>query len=160
MCIHRYKLVHDVWMRWFFLHSFAFCREESLCQYTKCQQTRRDAPKLPKLRLAVLFPSAIFHPWRQSWYFHKSKALHTKGRLGHCCKSLLLRYVIQCCFFSSLIGHDHQLVWCGQNATHLFQKNKNCEDFFLEGLDAFLWICTSKNFSLYSIICRKPAILY
>ena len=113
MCVRRYKLVHDAWMRWFStvsLPSFGFCREESLCQYTKCQQTCRDASKLSKSTLAVLFPSVIFHPRWQSWYFRKSKALHTKGRLGHCFTSLLLLFVIQCRFFGSLMGRGHQLV--------------------------------------------------
>ena len=113
MCVCRYKLVHDAWMRWFStvsLPSFGFCREESLCQYTKCQQTCRDASKLSKSTLAVLFPSVIFHPRWQSWYFRKSKALHTKGRLGHCFTSLLLLFVIQCRFFGSLMGRGHQLV--------------------------------------------------
>ena len=87
-----------------------FCREESLCQYTKCQRTRRDASKLSKSTLAVLFPSVIFHPRWQSWYFRKSKALHIKGRLGHCFTSLLLLFVVQCRFFGSLMGRGHQLV--------------------------------------------------
>ena len=98
MCVRWCELV---WMRWFstvFLPSFGFCREELLCQYTKYQRTHRDAPKLSESRLAVLFTSGIFHPQRQSWYFRKNKALHTKGRLGHCCTNLLHHSVSFLCF--------------------------------------------------------------
>ena len=37
------------------------------------------------------------------------KASTQKGRLGRCCTSLFLRFVIQYCVFSSRVGHGHQL---------------------------------------------------
>ena len=100
----------------------------------------------------LLFNKPVSLLRQQSWYFRNCKSLHTKGRVGHCCTSLLIRFVVQCRIFGSHVGRGHQLieVWLKHHVLKLRKLS-----FFWRVWMHFHEFCTSKNFLLHCMCVRS-----
>ena len=79
-----------------------------------------------------------------SCHFCNCEGLHTKERQGCCCTIFLFCFVIQCCFFDSHVGCNHQLVGVWSEHQAFILQNENCENFFWRDFMHFHKICISK----------------
>ena len=76
------------------------CREESACYHTKCQQICKRRYEVLKVEIS----SAKFFCSTSQFLLYNSSPdafgiVHKKGRLGFCCTSLLLHFIVQCHLF-------------------------------------------------------------
>ena len=144
MCIHRYELVL-MWMRWFSIQSVSTlngrCGGELACYYTNCQQTHKRHSEVVEVEIScaesIQTTSQFLALGGSPDTFVIWRPPH-RGRLGHCCTCLLLRFIVQCCFFGLHVGPGHQLVWVWSECHAFVLWIWKPQKFLLKSLEAFM----------------------